>query len=121
MQEAKLEKSRRDSDTEGRCRRGLALLQDGVFKVMDALFARTFGYPAIDELIGRSLLDLIEPMNRPNFAGDDTSILKWPLESVGLKKNGQVFYVGISRSHCSFAGRPARLIVARALYEGLQA
>jgi PAS domain-containing protein len=106
---------------EGGVGQGLALVQDGVLRTVDMRFAKIFGYPRPEELCGRPLVDLIEPMSREGFEGRDPLVADKPFETVGLKKKGQVFIIGLLSWGCDFGGLPAKLTAVLERYQDLEA
>ena len=96
--------------------------RDGMILWMNRANVRALGYERSDELVGRPLLDLVEPASRAPIlarmrqpAGADAPELG---EIRLLTRDGRVVVVEISPSQSvSFEGKPARLVVGRDVTE----
>jgi two-component system NtrC family sensor kinase len=83
---------------------------------------KTLGYENNDDLVGRSLLDIVAPISRDvvrrRMTGESDSHLPDLVESWLLTRDGSTVLVEVSPSQIvSFGGKPARLVVGRDLTE----
>ncbi|OIO00140.1 MAG: hypothetical protein COX65_00440 [Elusimicrobia bacterium CG_4_10_14_0_2_um_filter_56_8] len=91
---------------------GVYLIQDGVFKYVNPVFAKVFGYE-LSELVGRlSPKDLTLPEDSPLVEENLRRRLEGETEELnysfrGLKKDGTSIYVEVFGSRTEYLGKPA--------------
>lgn len=91
---------------------GVAVHDQGIIVDVNAAFATLFGYPR-EELLGRSVMDLIPPDERERAARQIREVPTSRYESVGLRKDGSQFASEISTKPHVYRGRTLRLAAVR--------
>ncbi len=100
---------------------GWIIHRDGVILLANQNFAATFGY-AVEELIGKSLLDITPPeLHAALAAGLPAATVATKHESVGLRRDGTRIPIETSCRECIFEGKPARISALRDLTAQKQA
>jgi PAS domain S-box-containing protein len=99
---------------------GVVIQQDGVFKTVNRAYAAMYGY-TVEELIGRSVLDLTPPELREFVSLKIAERAEAPYETVGLRKDGSYIYIEVSAKNCLYGGRPCWLAAVRDMTEAKRA
>jgi PAS domain S-box-containing protein len=94
---------------------GWIIHRGGVIVLANQNFAATFGY-TVEQLTGKSFLDLIPPEFRTKFAAAlSSATATTKRESVGLRQDGTRIPIETSCRECVFEGQPARIAAVRDL------
>ncbi len=107
--------------------------RDGVMLWTNRAMVKVLGYPTTDALVGRPLLDIVDPvshdfvksrMQRPvanDVPTDDDDDVPELAEARLLTREGDCVLVDVSPTQeVSFGGRPARLVVGRDVTERMR-
>lgn len=93
---------------------GMLIHRDGRIQTANRALAAMFGY-AVEELVGKSVFDLVAPESRDFIRAKVEDGLEAPYEAVCLKKDGTRLFVEFCAKNCTYQGQPARISVARDL------
>ena len=99
---------------------GWVIHRDGVILLANSAYAATFGYTAA-ELVGRHVLDLAAPESHSVVSAAIAAGRILPQESTGLRKDGTRIPIETAGQHCTFDGRPSRVVAVRDLSAKKQA
>ena len=95
---------------------GSVIHQGGIIRTANVAYATMFGY-AVEELIGRPVLDLTPPDSREQVARLIEDDHEAPYEAVGWRKDGSRIQIETSGKVCTFEGKPARIAAVRDITE----
>lgn len=92
---------------------GMLIHQEGVIQKVNRAFAKMFGYPSEDELVGVKAFQLIAPESTEFVEAQLREGSEVPYEAVCLKKDGTKIHVEFCAKNCMYQGLPARISVGR--------
>jgi two-component system cell cycle sensor histidine kinase/response regulator CckA len=99
---------------------GVSMACDGKIQWANRRMEALFGYGR-GALVGVSLLDLVEKGERERFRSLQESGQVGVFESIGLKRAGETFPIGVNVSKAEHEGEPAILVVVRDMTEQVRA
>jgi PAS domain S-box-containing protein len=95
---------------------GIAIHDQGILIEMNAGLERIFGYGP-DELIGRSLWDLVADESHDLVLANMQNGVNGPYEAMGRRKDGTTFFGEVVVRPCRYRGKEVRLVAGRDITE----
>ncbi len=99
---------------------GVVIHQDGIINTVNRAYATMYGY-TVEELTGRSVLELTPPEHREFVSTRIADGVEAPYETLGLRKDGTRINIEVSAKNCLYGGRPGRLAAVRDITEAKRA
>lgn len=95
---------------------GIAIHDQGILIEVNAGLERIFGYGP-DELIGRSLWDLVADESHDLVLANMQNGVNGPYEAMGRRKDGTTFFGEVVVRSCRYRGKEVRLVAGRDITE----
>jgi PAS domain S-box-containing protein len=95
---------------------GIAIHEQGRILEVNRVLADMFGY-TMDELIGRSVLELAAPESRGEIVSRIAANVEMPYEATGLRKDGTTFPGELYAKQIPYQGRMVRVTAVRDISE----